>query len=90
MFLAVDLFEENFYDLVFMDIEMPEMDGYEATQKIRDIERENARSPVPVVAMTAFSESEAESLAAGCDLYFVKPVTKEAILKIVQKCAKNV
>lgn len=71
------------YDLIFMDIQMPEMDGFEAFQKIR----EKGFAEMPVVAMTAhaMAEHREECLAAGMDGYISKPVRKQELLKILQQ-----
>jgi len=77
---AVDLYQACAPDLVFMDISMPEMDGEEATRRIREIEAATGRH-VPIVAMTAHAMGgdEAEILAAGLDRYLTKPLSKAAI-----------
>jgi len=76
------------YDVIFMDIQMPEMDGYEATQRIRALEAE-ARSAsqnvrrVPIIAMTAnvFKDDIEKCLAAGMDSHVGKPVDFEEVMK---------
>lgn len=62
-------------DLIFMDHQMPEMDGYEATRVIRSLDRDDARS-VPIVAMTAnaFVEDEERSRMSGMDGHLSKPL----------------
>lgn len=79
---AVEACETFAPDLVFMDISMPEMDGREATRRIRAREAEAGRPRVPIVALTAHA-SEAEekaSLAAGLDRFMTKPLRKSLIL----------
>lgn len=73
--IAFERFQSNEYDLVFMDCQMPVMDGYAASQKIREYEDDNNRSHTPIVALTAgFSEGDKERcLDAGMDLYLSKP-----------------
>jgi two-component system, sensor histidine kinase and response regulator len=85
--VAVDLFRITNYDLVLMDIQMPNFDGYWATREIRTWERENHLKPTPIVALTAFPREEdpQKSLRAGLDGYLVKPVTKEALRKVLEK-----
>ncbi len=78
------------YDLVLMDIQMPVMDGYEATRKIREYEnRQGGSSPTPIVAVTAnaFKEDQERCLAAGCTDYLAKPVSK---IKLLQCVARHV
>ena len=78
---AVDAMARLPYDLVFMDCQMPEMDGYEASRAIRAAEREGASGRhVPIVALTANAlEGDREQcLAAGMDDYLAKPITKAA------------
>lgn len=72
---AVELYSKNNYELVFMDCQMPVMDGYEATSTIRNIERENQFQPTPIVALTAgFDKSdEVRCKKAGMDHYITKP-----------------
>jgi len=62
------------FDLVLMDVQMPEVSGYEATRQIRELERGTARH-IPIVAMTAFAmaEDRERCLAAGIDSYISKP-----------------
>jgi CheY-like chemotaxis protein/HPt (histidine-containing phosphotransfer) domain-containing protein len=72
------------FDLVFMDIQMPEMDGFEATAAIRAWERDTGRH-LPIVAMTANAmKGDREAcLAAGMDGYVAKPVSTEALLNVM-------
>jgi signal transduction histidine kinase/DNA-binding response OmpR family regulator/putative methionine-R-sulfoxide reductase with GAF domain len=78
---AIDTFARLPYDLVFMDCQMPEMDGFEATRAIRDAERGNVSGRrVPIVALTAnaLQGDREQCLAAGMDDYLAKPITKDA------------
>ena len=75
---AVDKFtehEENYYDMIFMDIQMPVMNGYEATAAIRAMDRSDAKH-VPIVAMTAnaFAEDVRDSKRAGMNAHLAKPI----------------
>jgi signal transduction histidine kinase/DNA-binding response OmpR family regulator len=69
------------YDMIFMDIQMPEMDGYEATRRIRALELPKAKT-VPIVAMTAnvFREDIEKCLNAGMDAHVGKPIDFEEVL----------
>jgi CheY-like chemotaxis protein len=75
------------YSLILMDIHMPEMDGYEATQKIRTFEKEQNKTPVPIIAMTAnvFKEDVEKCLEAGMTGHLGKPIDFEELLKMLEK-----
>jgi CheY-like chemotaxis protein len=82
---AVRLFEEkpDSYDMIFMDVQMPEMDGYEATRKIREFEyRRNTGKAVPIIAMTAnvFREDIEKCLDAGMNGHVGKPLDLADVL----------
>jgi signal transduction histidine kinase/CheY-like chemotaxis protein len=93
--LAVDVVENGMaalqalrrrpYDLVLMDVQMPELDGYSAARAIRAGESGVERSRIPIVAMTAHAGrgDRERCLAAGMDDYIAKPVTAEALGKLV-------
>lgn len=72
-------------DLILMDVEMPEIDGLEATRRIRHIERAEQRSPVPILALTAHAVQgyRDRCLSAGCSGYLSKPIRKHALLDAV-------
>ncbi|WP_103332749.1 hybrid sensor histidine kinase/response regulator [Pseudotabrizicola formosa] len=80
---AVELFQSWQPDLVFMDISMPEMDGFEAVRAIRVME--DGQGSVPIVALTAHAMEgdAAEILAAGMDRYLTKPLRKSVILDVL-------
>lgn len=90
---VIELFKKNKYNLVLMDIQMPEMDGYTATEKIRDIEKINNLSPTPIIAMTAHAlKSDKEKcLSCGMNDYISKPIRKKELISLVSKwVAKNI
>ncbi len=74
------------YDIVFMDMQMPEMDGYEATARLRAEGYDR-----PIVALTSHSlpEERERCLAAGCDEYMTKPVDRLALLRILARYLKD-
>ncbi|MFQ5649591.1 MAG: response regulator [bacterium] len=84
---AVAAVKENVYDLIIMDIQMPEMDGFTATQKIRMWEEQTARARVPIIAFTAHAIQgyRQKCLGQGMDDYITKPVRKQALLDMVAK-----
>jgi signal transduction histidine kinase/ligand-binding sensor domain-containing protein/ActR/RegA family two-component response regulator len=82
---AVRMAERQWYDIVFMDCEMPEMDGYEATRRIREKEGLGG-GHLPIVAMTAnaMKGDREKCLAAGMDAYLAKPVRKREIAEMLE------
>ena len=78
---------EGYYDLVFMDMQMPVMCGVEATRAIREQERTDGRKAVPIVAMTAnaFNEDRERALAAGMDGFMTKPIDLAKLKRILEE-----
>ena len=78
--------EENSYDLIFMDVQMPEMNGLDATRMIRKLENKWAAS-IPIIAMTAnaFSEDIAECRNAGMDGHIAKPVDLKLVINEIRR-----
>jgi len=83
---AIHAFRKQSFDLVLMDLSMPELDGLSATTAMREIEAENARPRTPIIALTASAlEIDRERcLAADMDDYLSKPVRKAEILKAIR------
>jgi len=85
---AVKMFSKNpdNYNIVFMDIQMPVMDGYEATRQIRALDVGNSKT-VPIIAMTAnvFKDDVTHCLEAGMDDHLGKPLDFDAVLQILRK-----
>lgn len=80
---AVDLFRQHKHiDLILMDLQMPEMNGYKATEIIK---KENPE--IPIIAQTAFamSDDREKAINAGCDDYLAKPIKSKDLLGIVKK-----
>jgi two-component system, sensor histidine kinase and response regulator len=83
---ALDEVQRRAFDLILMDVQMPEMDGFEATAAIRDIEKRTGVH-IPIVAMTAHAMNgdEERCLEAGMDGYIAKPVRAADLIEIVEK-----
>jgi len=83
--LALDLLMNNKYDLVIMDMRMPEMDGLEATRKWR--QHEGSSTPVPIIALTANATQEDQSACfkAGMNAFLTKPVDKQKLYNVISK-----
>ena|GEM_PF-3285612 len=85
--VAVTLAASEAFDLIVMDCRMPEMDGYEASRKIRDLEKKAGTECTPIIALTAnaMADDKAKCLAAGMDEFLTKPIDKklmkEALIK---------
>ncbi len=87
--LALERFscaEKGEFDAILMDVQMPVMNGYEATKAIRALEREDAKT-IPIIAMTAnaFAEDVKDALAAGMNAHIAKPIDMESIKKTLSK-----
>ncbi len=87
--LALARFKAEPFDLVLMDMQMPEMDGYAATRAIRRWEEQIGRERTPIIALTAFAlkQETDRSLEAGCDLHLTKPFKRAQLLKAIAEVA---
>ena len=90
---AVELFRKSKpgeFDVILMDIMMPVMNGYEATKKIRSLDREDAKV-IPIIAMTAnaFTEDRLRAKEAGMDEHIAKPVDGKLLINIIYKLMKH-
>ena len=87
---ALEILNKNTYKLILMDCQMPELDGYETTRRIREIERQSNRH-IPVVALTAniMKGDREKCLAAGMDDYLGKPVNLSTLEKMLSKWLKS-
>lgn len=83
---AVNKVITNEYEMIFMDVQMPEMDGLEATEEIRKLEKGKDRS-IPIIAMTALATKADRDrcLEHGMNDYITKPIRKDLIIKMLQK-----
>ena len=88
---AVDEAFNNHYDIIFMDMQMPEMSGVEATEKIRELEKKLNESPRVIVAMTANAtlEDREKCTEVGMDDYMTKPINLKKLNEIIEKYRKT-
>ncbi|MBF0272317.1 MAG: response regulator [Magnetococcales bacterium] len=88
---AIERVQQEAFDLVIMDVQMPGMDGYSATRWIRRWEQEQGRAPMIIVALTAHDREIAlrQSREAGCDACLTKPISRIALLQAVQRFARR-
>ncbi|TNE36521.1 MAG: response regulator, partial [Alphaproteobacteria bacterium] len=84
---AVNLWNDNHYSLILMDIQMPEMDGFTSTRLIRSIEEEKSLSRTPIVGMTAHAliGDKDKCLDAGMDAYLPKPIVEQDLKSVILK-----
>lgn len=84
---GLERFQTELFDLVFMDLQMPVMDGYEAVRRIRDWERRVGREKTPIIALSAhaFAEEKERCLKAGCDLHLSKPISRSRLIQAVEE-----
>ncbi|MBN2841395.1 MAG: response regulator, partial [Coriobacteriia bacterium] len=81
---ALEVLQERTPDLILMDMQLPKIDGYEATRRIKADER---LRNIPLVALTAHSMrgDQDKALASGCDLYVTKPIDADQLLALIAK-----
>lgn len=86
--IAVDMLKDapvGYYDAILMDIQMPNMNGYEATKAIRKLTDERAKIPIIAITANAFEEDRQAALAAGMDDYVAKPVEISELFRTIMK-----
>ncbi|MGF1707985.1 ATP-binding protein [Enterovibrio baiacu] len=85
--IAFERFVANRYDMIFMDCQMPVMDGYEATRKIRQLEAENNLPAIPIIAMTAnaLAGDRERCLQEGMTEYIAKPFKQQALITMMNQ-----
>lgn len=86
-FAALDMLERKEFDLVFMDVQMPDMDGRQTTEEIRRREAASGRSALPIVALTAhaLANEKRALLQIGMDDYLTKPISERQLVQVVLK-----
>jgi PAS domain S-box-containing protein len=84
---ALKILKTSSYDLVLMDVQMPEMDGYEATRRIRSSQSDVINHEVPVIAMTAlaFNDDRERCLSAGMNDFVSKPIQPKALAEVLER-----
>ena len=80
---------EKYYDVILMDIQMPNMDGYTATQRIRDLD--DSRAEIPIIAMTAnaYDEDRRKAQEAGMDGFLAKPLDVDEMMRLLAQIIKT-
>jgi len=89
---AIKLWNENYYDLILMDVQMPVMDGFTATHKIREAESERSLKRIPIIGMTAHAlvGDKDKCIEAGMDSYLPKPIVeKDLVCQIYEQIEKS-
>jgi CheY-like chemotaxis protein len=88
---GVETFERERFDIVLMDWQMPEMDGLEATRRIRALEQTRGMRRTPIVAVTAHATTHDRDtcLAAGMDDYLIKPYSRDMLLQALRNWSKR-
>ncbi|MFQ5660503.1 MAG: response regulator [Gammaproteobacteria bacterium] len=84
--IAVEKFQQSVYDLVLMDVQMPVMDGHQATRTIRAWETESGKRATPIISLTAHAIKEEvdKCMEAGCDAHLSKPIKKATLIETIQ------
>jgi len=84
--LALEIFRESRFDLILMDVQMPEMDGLTATKEIRKLERQEKRCSTPIIGLTAnaMTGDREECLQAGMDGYVSKPIRTAELFAVIR------
>jgi len=82
--IGLEMWEQRDFDLILMDVQMPRMNGFEATSAIREKERTRG-GHTPIIAVTAYAleKDEEECLAAGMDAYITKPVDFKKCIEMI-------
>ena len=86
---AVAKVKAGHYDLVFMDVQMPVMDGFQATQEIRNFTEDSSSTPIVAVTANAFQSEREKCFSSGMDDYLTKPVDKDQLREIVRRWVRG-
>ena len=88
---ALEMLEEQHFDIVLMDVQMPEMDGFEATKRIREKEQASG-AHLPIIALTAHAMQgdQERCLVGGMDGYVAKPIKLEALFSVIEKVVPGI
>ena len=84
-FAAVAAVRAGRFDAILMDVQMPGMDGYEATRRIRELEGDSLRTPIVAMTAGATEGERARCLAAGMDDFLSKPVQKQGLADMLEQ-----
>jgi two-component system sensor histidine kinase/response regulator len=82
---AVEMAAAKTYDLIMLDCQMPEMDGFEAAATIRKLEKDNRRTPIIAATASAFVEDKVRCIEAGMDDHISKPISTAAVAAILER-----
>ena len=90
---TIKIFKEKKFDLIFLDMYMPNVDGIKAVQEMRKYEsslEEKIHTPIYALTANALTEMSQSCLDAGCDFHLIKPIKKETIIKIINYHARSI
>ena len=79
----------GYYDVILMDIQMPHMNGYQASEAIRKLPDDRARTPIIAMTANAFEEDHKDALAAGMDAYVAKPIEIDTLFSTITQVLEN-
>jgi len=83
--VACEAMKERCFDMIFMDCQMPVMDGYEATKRIREQEASSKRTPIIALTANVLNEDKERCLSSGMDAYLTKPIQRQELYHIVSR-----
>lgn len=86
---ALELIQQKQFDMIFMDIQMPNMDGLETTRRIRQLESPPNRTPIIALTAHAMTDQKTDLLLAGLDDYLSKPISENQLLHVIKRWVKD-